>query len=163
MQAQVVLREAPQALRLQHGVPRGCLCEAQQRLHGSVCAIEAGSDGLLLDEDTSATNFMLRDGRMQKLVRAENEPITPFVDRVREIFNDFGVSSILVMGGSGDYFDVADTVIMMKDYQASDATQEARKIALEMSNGRRSESRCPLEPFASRRSRDRSRDRERPI
>lgn len=114
-------------------------------------AIEAGSDGLLLDEDTSATNFMLRDGRMQKLVRAENEPITPFVDRVREIFNDFGVSSILVMGGSGDYFDVADTVIMMKDYQASDATQEARKIALEMSNGRRSESRCPLEPFASRR------------
>ena len=114
-------------------------------------AIEAGSNGLLLDEDTSATNFMLRDGRMQKLVQAENEPITPFVDRVREIFDDFDVSSILVMGGSGDYFDVADTVIMMKNYQASDATREARDIALEMSNGRRSESRCLLEPFAPRR------------
>jgi predicted ABC-class ATPase len=114
-------------------------------------AIEAGSDGLLLDEDTSATNFMLRDGRMQKLVQAENEPITPFVDRVREIFDDFDVSSILVMGGSGDYFDVADTVIMMKNYQASDVTREARKIAKEMNNGRSSESRCLLEPFAPRR------------
>ena len=114
-------------------------------------AIEAGSDGLLLDEDTSATNFMLRDGRMQKLVQAENEPITPFVDRVREILDDFDVSSILVMGGSGDYFDVADTVIMMKNYQASDATREAREIAQEMNNGRRSESRCLLEPFTPRR------------
>ncbi|MEE3328759.1 MAG: ABC-ATPase domain-containing protein [Myxococcota bacterium] len=114
-------------------------------------AIEAGSDGLLLDEDTSATNFMLRAGRMQKLVHSENEPITPFVDRVREIYDDFDVSTILVMGGSGDYFDVADTVIMMKNYQASDVTAEARDIAKEMSNGRLSESRCALEAFAPRR------------
>lgn len=113
-------------------------------------AIEAGSNGLLLDEDTSATNFMIRDGRMQKLVQSENEPITPFVDRVREIFDHFKVSTILVMGGSGDYFDVADTVIMMKNYQASDMTAEARIIAKEMKNGRQSESRCALEDFARR-------------
>ena len=114
-------------------------------------AIEAGSNGLLLDEDTSATNFMLRDGRMQKLVQAENEPITPFVDRVREIFEHLDVSTILVMGGSGDYFDVADTVIMMNNYQASDVTDEARRIAQESSSGRLWESRCPLNDFAQRR------------
>jgi len=113
-------------------------------------AIEAGSTGLLLDEDTSATNFMIRDGRMQKLVQFENEPITPFVDRVREIFDQFKISTILVMGGSGDYFDVADTVIMMKNYQASDTTAEARIIAKEMKNDRQSESRCALEDFAQR-------------
>ena len=79
-------------------------------------AIEMGSTLLLIDEDTSATNFMIRDERMQELVAKEKEPITPFVDKVRQLYQEYGVSTILVMGGSGDYFDVADTVIMMDTY-----------------------------------------------
>ena len=92
-------------------------------------AIEAGATGLLLDEDTSATNFMLRDARMQALVAARDEPITPFVDRVREIHERFGVSTVLVMGGSGDYFDVADRVIAMRGFHAIDVTREAQAVA----------------------------------
>jgi predicted ABC-class ATPase len=79
-------------------------------------ALEVGARALLLDEDTSATNFMVRDARMQALVHKENEPITPFLDRVRELYERFNVSTVLVMGGCGDYFDVADTVIMMRNY-----------------------------------------------
>src|SRR4029453_17494751 len=77
-------------------------------------ALEAGSRLLLLDEDTSATNFMVRDARMQALVAKAHEPITPFVDRVRELADAHGVSCVLVMGGSGDYLDVADTVLEMR-------------------------------------------------
>jgi len=76
-------------------------------------ALECDSELLLIDEDTSATNFMIRDKRMQSLVSQQKEPITPLLYRVRELYNSHGVSSIIVMGGSGDYFDVADTVIMM--------------------------------------------------
>ena len=92
-------------------------------------AIEAGARGLLLDEDTSATNFMVRDARMQALVAPADEPITPFLDRIRELHEAHGVSTVLVMGGCGDYFDVADTVIRMHDYRPSDATADARRIA----------------------------------
>ncbi|MFP6640797.1 MAG: ABC-ATPase domain-containing protein, partial [Myxococcota bacterium] len=113
-------------------------------------AVEAGAKGLLLDEDTSATNFMLRDGRMQKLVHSDHEPITPYVDRVRELFELQGVSTVLVMGGSGDYFDVADCVIMMKNYSAADVTTEARRIAAENDSGRRPEFRGSLEAFSKR-------------
>jgi predicted ABC-class ATPase len=113
-------------------------------------AMEVGATGLLLDEDTSATNFMLRDARMQRLVHREHEPITPFVDRVREIYEQFGVSTVLVMGGSGDYFDVADTVIMMRDYAASDATDEARRIATDHETGRVVESREAMQPITPR-------------
>ena len=84
---------------------------------------------LLIDEDTSATNFMIRDERMQELVTKEKEPITPFVDKVKQLHRDLGVSTILVMGGSGDYFDVADTVIMMDNYQPRCVTQRAKEIA----------------------------------
>jgi predicted ABC-class ATPase len=73
-------------------------------------ALECGADVLLIDEDTSATNFMIRDERMQQLVADAKEPITPLLHRVRELYESFGVSSVIVMGGSGDYFDVADTV-----------------------------------------------------
>jgi len=73
-------------------------------------AVEAGCGLLLMDEDTCATNFMIRDARMQALVSAAQEPITPFLRRVRSLFDDAGVSTVLVCGGSGDYFDVADTV-----------------------------------------------------
>ncbi len=92
-------------------------------------ALEAGATLLLVDEDTAATNFMIRDHRMQELVAKEKEPITPFVDKVRQLYTDLGVSTILVMGGSGDYFDVADTVIMMDEYRPRDVTAEARAIA----------------------------------
>jgi predicted ABC-class ATPase len=92
-------------------------------------AIEAGATALLIDEDTSATNFMIRDHRMQELVAKDREPITPFIDKVRQLYEERGVSTILVIGGSGDYFDVADHVISMNAYVPDDVTDEARRIA----------------------------------
>ncbi len=92
-------------------------------------ALEMGAKVLLIDEDTSATNFMIRDRRMQELVQKAHEPITPFIDKVRQLYQDLGVSTILVMGGSGDYFEVADTVIWMNNYRPFAVTQEARAIA----------------------------------
>lgn len=103
-------------------------------------AIEAGADVLLLDEDTSATNFMIRDHRMQELVIKEKEPITPFIDRVAGLYRKFGVSTVLVMGGSGDYFDVADGVICMEDYLPLDVTAKAKKIAERYKTERKKES-----------------------
>ena len=95
-------------------------------------ALEYGTSLLLIDEDTSATNFMIRDGRMQKLVAKEKEPITPFIDRVKELYDNFGVSTILIIGGSGDYFDVANHVIMMDEY----VTEKAKEIAKSDENKR---------------------------
>ncbi|MFQ5722117.1 MAG: ABC-ATPase domain-containing protein [Candidatus Aminicenantales bacterium] len=92
-------------------------------------ALELGAQVLLIDEDTSATNFMIRDHRMQELVSKEKEPITPFIDKIRLLYSDYGVSTILVIGGSGDYFDVADWVICMLKYKPYDLTQEAKAIA----------------------------------
>lgn len=94
-------------------------------------AVEAGAQVLLIDEDTAATNFMIRDRNMQALIAKDKEPITPFVDKVRQLYDDYGVSTILVMGGSGDYFAVADTVIAMEDYQPSIVTEKAKAIARE--------------------------------
>ena len=93
-------------------------------------ALEAGAKLLLVDEDTAATNFMIRDRRMQQLIAKEKEPITPFIDKVRQLYTDYAVSTILVMGGSGDYFDVADTVIAMENFQPQDVTEKAKAIAL---------------------------------
>jgi len=93
-------------------------------------ALEAGAKLLLVDEDTAATNFMIRDRRMQQLIAKEKEPITPFIDKVRQLYTDYAVSTILVMGGSGDYFDVADTVIAMENFQPYDVTEKAKAIAL---------------------------------
>lgn len=92
-------------------------------------AIEAGAEVLLIDEDTSATNFMVRDKKMQELVSRDKEPITPFIDRVREIYEKFGVSTIMVTGGVGDYFEVADCVICMVEYKPNDYTSNAKEIA----------------------------------
>jgi predicted ABC-class ATPase len=92
-------------------------------------ALEIGADILLIDEDTSATNFMIRDHRMQELVSKEKEPITPFIDKVQQLKKDLGVSTVLVIGGSGDYFDVADTVICMEEYTPHDCTAKAASIA----------------------------------
>jgi predicted ABC-class ATPase len=92
-------------------------------------AVEAGARVLLIDEDTAATNFMVRDRRMQLLIPSEQEPITPFVDRARQLYDDWGISSVLALGGSGDYLDVADTVIAMNGYKAEEVTEKARKVA----------------------------------
>ena len=95
-------------------------------------AVEAGATCLLMDEDTCATNFMIRDERMQALVARDREPITPFVDRVAALYHEWGVSTVLVMGGSGEYFPVADTVVMMDSWQPVDRTADARRIAREI-------------------------------
>ena len=102
-------------------------------------ALEVGARVLLIDEDTSATNFMIRDERMQALVAKEKEPITPFVDKVRKLYTDLGVSTVLVMGGSGDYFEVASTVIMMDNYRPRCVTERAKEIARRYTSRRRDE------------------------
>ncbi|HIJ74610.1 MAG TPA: ABC-ATPase domain-containing protein [Candidatus Hydrogenedentes bacterium] len=107
-------------------------------------ALEVGAKVLLVDEDTSATNFMVRDARMQALVHKEHEPITPFIDRVRELYVGHGVSTILVMGGCGDYFDVADHVIMMRDYLPIDASADARALVRDHATQRRAETTTPM-------------------
>ena len=92
-------------------------------------ALEIGTSLLLVDEDTSATNFMIRDERMRELVR--REPISPFIDLVRPLHRTLGVSTVVVVGGVGDYLDVADRVILMEDYEPGDATQCAQEIVAE--------------------------------
>ncbi len=99
-------------------------------------AVEVGADVLLIDEDTSATNFMIRDQNIQELVSKENEPITPFIDKARHLFNEYMVSTILVIEDSGDYFDIADFVIRMTDYKAEYVTLEAKEIAKRNLSGR---------------------------
>lgn len=102
-------------------------------------ALEVGARVLLLDEDTSATNFMIRDARMQALIADEHEPITPFIDRARQLADDHGISTVLVVGGSGDYFDVADAIIAMRAYTPVNVTAYARTISEEHPTRRRRE------------------------
>ena len=92
-------------------------------------SIEAGTSLLLIDEDTSATNFMVRDELMQRVIRRDMEPITPFIERVRELYEEYGVSTVLVAGSSGAYFHVADTVIQMDRYVPRDITALAKAEA----------------------------------
>ena len=98
----------------------------------TVEALAAGSTVLLIDEDTSATNFMVRDGRMAQLVSDEKEPITPFIRKIRSLYQDLGVSTILVAGSSGDYLSVADTVLQMDCYRVCDVTEKAHALAQEL-------------------------------
>lgn len=96
----------------------------------TVEALEAGSSLLLVDEDTAATNLMVRDARMQELVAKASEPLNPFVDLVRSLADDHDVSTVLVVGSSGDYLDVADRVLLMESYRCSDITERARAVAM---------------------------------
>jgi predicted ABC-class ATPase len=89
-------------------------------------AIEVGTSLFLVDEDTSATNFMIRDERMRELVK--REPISPFIDLVRPLHRSLGISTVVVVGGVGDYLDVADRVILLEDYVPSDATPRSREV-----------------------------------
>lgn len=92
-------------------------------------ALEVGSSLFLVDEDTSATNFMIRDERMRELIK--REPISPFIDVVGPLHRDLGVSTIVVVGGVGDYLDVADHVVLLEDYAATDATERAAEVTRE--------------------------------
>jgi predicted ABC-class ATPase len=96
---------------------------------GIVEAMEVGARVFLMDEDTCATNFMIRDQKMQQLVQKEDEPITTFIDRVRQLYTEKNISSILVLGGAGDYFEVADIVIQLNKYVPLNVTEKAHEIA----------------------------------
>ena len=113
-------------------------------------AIEVGTSLLLVDEDTSATNFMIRDERMRELVR--REPISPYIDLVRPLHRSLGVSTVVVVGGVGDYLDVADRVILLEDYAPSDATPRSREVT------KRFPLRAPLTQRAVRPPRERAID-----
>ena len=92
-------------------------------------AVGAGSRLLLIDEDTSATNFMVRDELMAQVVSRDKEPITPFISRIRDLYERAGVSTILVAGSSGAFFHVADTVIQMDRYEPLEITAQAKSAA----------------------------------
>lgn len=98
---------------------------------GIVEGMEAGSRVFLLDEDTSATNFMVRDSFMQKVILREKEPITPFLERARNLYEKAGISTILVAGSSGAFFHIADTIIQMDSYCPVDITEETKKLCRE--------------------------------
>jgi predicted ABC-class ATPase len=110
---------------------------------GIMEALEVRTCLLLLDEDTSATNFLVRDELMQQLVPKELEPITPFIDRVPEL-KDRGISTIHVIGGDGEYFSVADRVILMENYRPRDVTAEAHRIIQAWGSPRKQEMTDPF-------------------
>lgn len=92
-------------------------------------SIEAGTRAFLIDEDTSATNFMLRDDLMQRIVSRDKEPITPFIERARDLYKQAGISTVLVAGSSGAYFFIADTIIQMDAYRPFDITEMVKMPA----------------------------------
>ena len=91
--------------------------------------IEAGTSLFLIDEDTSATNFMIRDELMQRVIHRDMEPITPFIERIRELYENYGISTVIVAGSSGAYFHIADSIIQMDRYVPKDITVLAKKEA----------------------------------
>ena len=92
-------------------------------------SMEAGTQVFLIDEDTSATNFMIRDELMQRVIHREMEPITPFIERIRELYENYGISTVIVAGSSGAYFHIADSIIQMDRYVPKDITVLAKKEA----------------------------------
>lgn len=98
---------------------------------GVVENMEAGSRLFLIDEDTSATNFMLRDDFMQQVISREKEPITPFLERARDLYEKEGISTILVAGSSGAFFYIADKILQMDCYRPMDITDHVKKLCLE--------------------------------
>lgn len=94
-------------------------------------AMEAGASVLLIDEDTSATNFMVRDELMQRVIHRDMEPITPLIERMKEMYEKCDVSTILVAGSCGTYFEVADIILQMDHYVPKDITALAKDTAKE--------------------------------
>lgn len=92
-------------------------------------SIEAGAKVFLIDEDTSATNFMVRDELMQRVIHRDMEPITPFIERVRELYDKFGISTVIVAGSSGAYFQVSDVIVQMDKYVPREITEFAKDAA----------------------------------
>lgn len=92
-------------------------------------AMEAKAGVMLIDEDTSATNFMIRDELMQRVIHRDMEPITPFIERIRELYEEEGISTVIVAGSSGAYFHIADCIVQMDRYMPKDITQTAKKEA----------------------------------
>lgn len=88
--------------------------------------MESGSRVFLIDEDTSATNFMVRDDLMQKIISRDKEPITPFIERARDLYEKAGISTVMVAGSSGAYFYIADTIIQMDHYKPLDITKTTK-------------------------------------
>ena len=101
-----------------------------------VNALIRGKKLLLIDEDTSATNFMIRDELMQRVIHRDMEPITPFIERIRELYDEYGISTAIVAGSSGAYFHIADCIIQMDRYVPKDITALAKREA-EVSNAQR--------------------------
>ncbi len=95
----------------------------------TVEAVEMGAKAFLIDEDTSATNFMIRDELMQRVVSRDMEPIIPFIDRVRELYEKYGISTVLVAGSCGSYFHKADCIVQMNKYRPMEITALAKKEA----------------------------------
>lgn len=91
--------------------------------------MEAGAKLLLIDEDTSATNFMIRDELMQRVIHRDMEPITPFIERIGELYEVYGISTIIVAGSSGAYFHIADSIVQMDRYIPKDITAYAKQEA----------------------------------
>lgn len=98
-------------------------------------AVNSGAELLLIDEDTSATNFMVRDALMQSVISRDKEPITPFIDQARVLSEQMGISVILVAGSSGAYFSIADQILQMDTYRAVDITQTVRDICSNVESG----------------------------
>ena len=92
-------------------------------------SMEAGASVMLIDEDTSATNFMIRDELMQRVIHRDMEPITPFIDRILELYQEYGISTVIVAGSSGAYFHIADTIIQMDRYEPKEITKLAKETA----------------------------------
>ena len=92
-------------------------------------SMEAGASVMLIDEDTSATNFMIRDELMQRVIHRDMEPITPFIDRILELYQVYGISTVIVAGSSGAYFHIADTIIQMNRYEPKEITKLAKETA----------------------------------
>lgn len=92
-------------------------------------SMEAGTQVFLIDEDTSATNFMVRDELMQQVIHRDMEPITPFIERVRDLYQEYGISTVLVAGSSGAYFQIADQIIQMDKYVPREITELAKEAA----------------------------------
>lgn len=135
---------------LPNGRETSCFCTedasgSTSQAANVVEAMEAGSRVFLIDEDTSATNFMIRDELMQRVVHREEEPIIPYIDRIRELYEDSGISTVLVAGSSGSYFYKADSIIQMKQYVPYDITESAKEQAEKYRQGGGAQEKMPAE------------------